>query len=137
MGGSYRLPRMLPITVAIIASLAFVAPARATPWTEVGDAGELPATAQVPVGSGVLTSITGSIGPPSTISLTDADMYRIHISGPTSFSATTVGTGGTLVDTQLFLFDAGGLGVYGRDDDLGTARTTLPAGNALGPQAAG
>jgi hypothetical protein len=49
------------------------------------------------------------------------------------FSATTAGTGGTLVDTQLFLFDAAGFGVYGRDDNPGTPRTTLPAGNALGP----
>jgi len=68
-------------------------------------------------------------------------MYRIHISVPIDFSATTVGTVGApglqLQNSQLFLFDAAGFGVYGRDDDTGTFRTTLPAANALGPQIAG
>jgi hypothetical protein len=50
----------------------------------------------------------------------------------------TVGATGTqLQNSQLFLFNAAGLGAYGRDDDPGTFRTTLPAGSALGPQTAG
>lgn len=131
------LERLLVVATAIAALLVPVSSATATPWAEVGDAGQLPSTAQVPAGSGALTSISGSIGPPSTISLTDADMYEIQISDPATFSATTVGTGGTLSDTQLFLFDAGGFGVYGRDDNPGTPRTTLPSGEPLGPQVAG
>lgn len=122
------------LALAIVAALAFASTASAIPWTEIGDAGNLPATAQVTAGSGPLTSISGVIGP---LSFTDADLYRIHIPVSGAFSATTVGTGGTLIDTQLFLFDLAGLGIYGRDDNPGTARTTLPAGSPLGPQLAG
>jgi hypothetical protein len=124
--------------VSVVLAMGCASGAHAIPWTEVGDAGELTATAQITMGSGALTSISGSI--PST-SATDADMYRIHISVPGDFSATTVGTVGTpglqLQNSELFLFNAAGLGVYGRDDNAGTARTTLPAGNSLGPQTAG
>ena len=126
--------RMFPLLTALVAALAFASSAGAIPWTEVGDAGDLPATSQVPTGVGALTSISGSV---PLFSSTDADMYRLHIPVPGAFSATTVGTIGTLVDTQLFLFDVGGFGVYGRDNDPGTARTTLPAGSLLGPQSAG
>jgi len=129
-----RIAKVLALTLA----MGLAPGAGAIPWTEVGDAGDLPATAQVPTGSGALTSISGSI--PST-SATDADMYRIHISTPSTFSATTVGTvglpGTQLQNSQLFLFNAAGLGVYGRDDDPGTFRTTLPAGSLLGPQIPG
>ena len=120
--------------LALILAMGFAPGAGAIPWTEVGDAGDLPATAQVPTGSGALSSIFGSI--PSA-GAADADMYRIHISTPLTFSATTVGTvglaGTQLENTELFLFNAAGIGVYGRDDDPGTARTTLPAGSLLGP----
>ncbi len=124
--------------LALVLAMGLAPGARAIPWTEVGDAGDLPATAQIPTGSGALTSISGSI--PST-SATDADMYRIHISTPSTFSATTVGTIGAiglqLQNSQLFLFNAAGLGVYGRDDNPGTFRTTLPANSPLGPQVPG
>ena len=128
------MPKLFMMAVVIVAALGFVSTASAIPWAEVGDAGALPDTAQVPVGVGSLTSISGVIGP---LSFTDADMYRFHIPVPGAFSATTVGTGGTLIDTQLFLFDLAGRGVYGRDDNPGTPRTTLPSGSPLGPQAAG
>ena len=125
-----RIAKVLALTLA----MGFAPGAGAIPWTEVGDAGDLPATAQVPTGSGALSSIFGSI--PSA-GAADADMYRIHISTPLTFSATTVGTvglaGTQLENTELFLFNAAGIGVYGRDDDPGTARTTLPAGSLLGP----
>ena len=67
-----RIAKVLALTLA----MGLAQGAGAIPWTEVGDAG-LPASAQVPMGSGLLTSIFGSI--PST-SATDADMYRLHIS---------------------------------------------------------
>jgi hypothetical protein len=93
-------------------------------WAEVGDAGQLPGTAQI-VSGGPLTNITGSFS-----SSGDADMYQFTITAPGLFSATTVGTGGTLADTQLFLFDAAGMGVAANDDFSGF-RSTLPVGNAL------
>jgi hypothetical protein len=89
-------------------------------WAETGDAGDLPGTAQKPLGPlASLTSITGAIG-----STTDADMYQLHVTG--LFSATTVGTPGTLGDTQLFLFDVFGRGVEGNDNTAANARSTLP-----------
>src|SRR5262245_62140467 len=99
--------------------------ALAVSWAEIGDAGDLPGTAQIAVGSNPLTQITGSLG------LMDGDLYRIHISSPSTFSATTVGAGGTLIDSQLFLFDSAGMGIYANDDQIGGGgtRSTLPAGH--------
>jgi hypothetical protein len=106
--------------------------ALAVSWAEIGDAGDLPGTAQITVGSNPLTQITGSLD------LMDADLFRIHISSPGTFSATTVGAGGTLIDSQLFLFDSAGLGIYANDDQSGGGtRSTLPAGHAFSPDAAG
>ena len=84
------------------------------------DAGDLPATAAVPPPlSGPLTLIHGNIA-----SDTDADMYQIYICNPGAFSASTVGGTGTLVDTQLWLFNATGFGVA-FDDDEEAPGTTL------------
>jgi PEP-CTERM motif len=103
----------------------------ATPILEVGDAGSLPATAQVALGTGSLTSISGVISPG-----TDVDFYLIALTGGQTFSATTVG--GAVFDTELFLFDAAGFGVYANDDFAGfLAPSTLPAGDPLTPSAAG
>src|SRR5207302_10698006 len=128
-----RIAKVLGLTLA----MGLAPGAGAIPWMEVGDAGDLRATAQVPIGSGPLSSIFGSI---LLTSATDADLYRIHISTPSTFSATTLGTvglpGTQLPNSQLFLFNAAGLGVYGRDDNPGTFRTTLPAGSP-GPQVEG
>jgi hypothetical protein len=81
-------------------------------------------------GPGALTSISGTVS-----SGTDADMYQIFISSPGTFSATTVGTPGTLTDTQLFLFDASGFGVYANDDATTafTLRAHLPPGDPNSP----
>lgn len=89
--------------------------AQAQLWTEVGDAGDLPGTAQITVGSGSLDFISGFIGNNPAADGNDKDMYCIFVYDHTSFSASTVG--GTTLDTQLFLFDAGGFGVTFNDDD--------------------
>lgn len=87
--------------------------ALATVWNEVGDAGELPATAQVPAGTGPLDTILGTLlaGAP------DADLYVIQVDDPTIFSATTCGV--TTWDTALWLFELDGMGVSFNDDDPG------------------
>ena len=41
------------------------------------------------------------------------------------------------MDTQLFLLDSGGRGVYANDDSDGTSQSRLPAGSPLTPQAGG
>jgi hypothetical protein len=126
----------------LVAALGLPAAGRAGPmnvWTEgqdgTGDAGDLPATAQVTRGeSGVpLTMIIGTIDNPN-----DVDMYKITITDPPHFSATTVGQPGTLFDTQLFLFDANGIGVEANDDVSPTdLRSALTPGNANAPRGTG
>lgn len=77
-------------------------------WTESGDAPDL-LPGQETQGSGALTQIDGNHN------ANDADLYKITITDAASFMATT--TGGTSLDTQLFLFDANGMGVSHDDDD--------------------
>ena len=102
----------------------------AVPFTEVGDAGDVPGTAQTTLGVGPLTAIVGTIGSDS-----DQDMFQIFISEPAAFSASTVNAGTTLSDdddTQLFLFDATGLGELANDNKNGTAKSLIPAGSFAG-----
>jgi hypothetical protein len=117
---------LLVCSVALGVLLA--APAMAQ-WVEQGDAGDLPATAQVPTGTGPLTTITGDL--PAG----DVDMYCISITDPTMLNAETCS--GTSFDTQLFLFRADGLGV-GMNDDACSLQsritsTTMSCPNAVGP----
>jgi hypothetical protein len=75
-----------------------------------------------------ITSITGDI-----LVSGQFDNYLIYIHDPATFSATTVGTGGTLGDTQLFLFSStpGVFGLFANDDTAsGVLRSTLPLGVA-------
>lgn len=89
-------------------------------WDEIidggGDAGSLPASAQVVAGSGPLADIFG------TTSGNDLeDMYLIRIIDPVGFMAHTDPSGGGNAgfDTQLWLFDAAGLGILANDDKPG------------------
>jgi hypothetical protein len=118
----------IPAVLAAL-SLAVFAPG-ASAATEV-DAGDLPATAQNLAGEGV-DQIDGALATNG-----DIDMYRLCLAGGRTFSATTVG--GTEVDTQLFLFDSNGRGVYMNDDadPNGVFQSTLPAGHALTPNVQG
>lgn len=119
-----RIRRTVTSAATSLLLLAQVATeAQAAPSSEVGDAGRLPATAQQPVGSGPLDSISGTLSAPG-----DVDLYRICLTGGGTFSASTLGTPGSLLDTQLFLFGAGGLGIEANDDSGGTFRSLLPAG---------
>jgi hypothetical protein len=97
-------------------------------WTETGDAGDLPGTAQVVEGSGPLDSISGElVGDPDF-----GDMYQIYIFDPAAFSAAT----SSGFDPQLFLFDENGMGVYANDDDSGL-QPSLPPGHLYSPTTPG
>jgi hypothetical protein len=111
----------------LLAAFALPAAAQAMTVAESGDAGSLPSSAQAP--AGVPTLITGSLSGPA-----DEDVYRVCLTGNRTFSATTEGS--ALADPQLFLFDASGRGIYG-NDDFGSLQSTLPAGTAQTPSAAG
>ena len=69
----------------------------------------------------------------------DADVYRICLTDGASFSASTVG--GTFppnLDTQLFLLDAQGYGIYANDDAVaGVRASTLPAQHRFSPTTGG
>lgn len=110
--------------VLTIASLAAISgSAMAGVWVEQGDAPEL-LPGQLTIGLGSLDAIQGSIGVSN-----DADLYCIRVVNYTIFRATTNNGLGSLVDTQLFLFDSAGMGVTHNDDDPigGTLRSTLTA----------
>jgi hypothetical protein len=97
---------------------------------EAGDAGDLPGTSQEVGPPGPLPQIQGSAG-----SSSDRDMFKICLTGGGDFSASTVG--GTGFDTQLFLLNADGLGVYANDDAGAPGPSRLPADHSLTPRAAG
>lgn len=125
------LQRFLATIGLCVLALAVAGSASADVWVEVGDAGDLPATAQIPTGNNPLTAIIGTVVGPG-----EPDMYCIQIDDPAAFSATTVG--GAVFDTQLFLFRADGSGEYTNDDDAADGlQSTLPAGHAFGPQTPG
>lgn len=112
-----------------LALIVSVAPAAtAITFNELGDVPDLAGQAAGTLPG--LTRITGSIG-----SRTDADMFIITLATGGLFSATTVGTPGSLSDTQLFLFNSSGHGILANDDHI-TLRSNLPptalaAGNYL------
>lgn len=106
---------------ACAVGLSLGAGAHAGPeWMETGDAGNLPASAQAPVGGTTLAKISGELegAVPRGGSAGDfQDMYEIVIKDVDAFSAVvTADTGGPTFDTQLWLFDATGRGVLGNND---------------------
>jgi hypothetical protein len=100
------------LALSTILGVVSASPALAQVWAEAGDAGDLPATVQTPIGAGPLTAITGAL-PTGT----DADLYCIRIDNPQAFNATTCLV--TAFDTQLWLFLPSGNGVTADDDDEG------------------
>ncbi len=95
------------------------------------DAGSLPATAQVVAAPGPVGSIRGCLGTGAAAGPEDfEDMYLINIVDPVVFSAQTLADE-TPFNPQLFLFDAGGLGLLANDDisDKDVQARLLPNSN--------
>ncbi len=105
----------------------------ANPFPEVGDAGQLPDTAQTVNSQTSGTSFDGISG--TLADNNDVDLYQLFLTEGQAFTATTLG--GSEVDTQLFLFDAGGLGVYGNDDTPGVYQSTVPVNQPFTATASG
>lgn len=119
---SKSLRRLALATALAAAPLA----ASAQVVAEVGDAGQLLATAQIT--SGYVTTINGHLDNLGNTDffVPDTDLYRITITNPGAFSvaATTndalIELGGDTFphdDTELFLFDSGGILVGYSDDN--------------------
>ena len=127
--------------------------AQAASFSEVGDAGQTPSTAQVITpaqlsGAGSsLDSIAGTL----TGSGDFADLFQIFLTGGQTFSAGTANAATdqafqdeqfgipptVLLDPQLFLFDATGRGVYANDDSFGSLQAALLSGQPFSPQQSG
>ena len=126
----------VPVAIAT-ACLSLAGNLYAVPYNEVGDAGDLPSTAQAIAGPAntTLDSISGSLT--LTNGISDSDMFRLFITNPATFSASTVGfiQGVNSFDSQIFLFNAAGLGVVGNDDNAvnGGSQAAIPAGSFNGP----
>jgi hypothetical protein len=124
---------------AVIAVLALALAPGAFAASEVGDAGDLRVTAN-DMGNSAVSSITGSYADAA-----DADVYRICLTDGLSFSATSVAfaassdgaSAPTTLDTQMFLFDSQGYGVYANDDWNGSRSSKLPAQHRFSPRAGG
>ncbi|MCC6951422.1 MAG: hypothetical protein IT433_08240 [Phycisphaerales bacterium] len=115
-GGTYSLAWSLSDAESRSASgnlsLRLVVPPQWDETTNGGaDAGNLPASAQVPSGTDPFSVLAGF-----TESNTDVDMYRIRICDAGNFSASSSNPE-TAGDTQLFLFNDQGLGVTFNDDN--------------------
>ncbi len=116
----FALLTAISVPIAVLSSNQ----ALAARFTETGDAGETMSTAQPVIlpDSLPLDSIFGTLNG-------DADLFQISLTGGQSFSATTVG--GADFDTQLFLFDSAGKGIYANDNASSTPgfnQSTLPTG---------
>jgi hypothetical protein len=122
-----RLNRIAATICVTLSALVFAPSALAA--MEQGDAGDLRSTAQ-DLGDGAVSQIWGSF-----TNAEDADLYRVCLTDGASFSASTVGA--TTLDTQMFLLDENGFGVYANDDAGGTHGSRLPANHRFSPGSGG
>jgi hypothetical protein len=118
---------------AVIATLALALAPAAFASNEIGDAGDLRVTAN-DMGDSAVTQIDGSF-----TDAFDSDVYRICLTNGGSFSASTTDDRfPPNLDTQLFLFDSQGFGVYMNDDAAtGTRGSLLPANHRFSPTTGG
>ena len=124
------------IGVAALALISVGSAVAATIYVENGDAGDLPLGAQVVTpGGNPLDHILGNLSGTND----NADMFSILLTGGKAFSATTtLSLTANFFDTELFLFDSTGRGVYANDDDLNSPpQSTLPANISFTPNVSG
>lgn len=125
------------VVLSSLAAVLVAGPAQAASFTESNDAGESLSEAVTVASEQVMSldSITGSLAG-------DADLFQIFLTGGQTFSATTINADSLigipiddtlgnpsdlLGDSQLFLFDAQGNGIYANDDSFGSSQATLPS----------
>jgi hypothetical protein len=118
--------KLLPSAFALLI-LICAAPAHADTVTASG-AGPLPSSAEDLTGVNV-TEIVGTLDFPLGV-----DMFKIDITDAADFSAVTTLVSFGVPDTELFLFDSSGLGVYGNDDATSTnTQSCLPSADITNP----
>jgi hypothetical protein len=110
---------------AFLALTALTATALAqVDWSEQGDAGDLPETAQA-TGTDTNTPLSSISG---ALDANDVDMFAIYIADPSAFRAET-NTTTTNFDSQLWLFDVNGNGIVHDDDSAGSLRSRITNAN--------
>lgn len=97
-------PRLAGLLATLAAALLMACSAAAQTWNETGDAGNLPASAQITAGSGALTTINGNLA-----SASDVDMYCIRVVDPPAFLARLQCV--VIQGPDLWLFNSAGTGV--------------------------
>lgn len=111
------------LPIAALALGAATSGHAAAVYNEVGDAGQLPGTAQTVFGTGALGAIRG------TLDAGTADLFAIYLTAGTAFSATTTASSFdyNFFDSVLYLFDSTGHGLIANDDDgdVGGSQSTL------------
>jgi hypothetical protein len=113
--------------MVVAAALFLTFPAHAqTIWSEIGDAGNTIASAQITVGPGDLLAITGTLAAD-----TDVDVYCFRIQDETVFSLSLINCVAA-TDPDLFMFDAAGIGVSHHDACAG-GLVTLSNAFVTGP----
>jgi hypothetical protein len=120
--------RKLFLPAVALLLLISAAPAHATTITASG-AGAFPGTAEDLTTVVNLSEIVGSLDFPLGV-----NMFAIDITDAADFSAFTSEVAFGVPDTELFLFDSGGFGVYGNDDASGTnTLSCLPSADVSNP----
>lgn len=134
-----RFPILRFLAAAVLA-VAICGPASAAVWAEVGDAGDLPPTANLVLpDSPVLdvSAINGALSANPTVGPDLVDLFRLFIGDGTLFSANS-GDGSNLnliADPVMYLFDAAGGAVFMDDESGGFGQAALgplPSGFGAG-----
>jgi hypothetical protein len=111
---------ILPRLAIVLALAAWVAPAYAQTWNEVGDAGSFIGTAQTTIGSGPLTTLNGTLSTPD-----DIDVYCITVGPTPRVLGLPVVTLQCVVNQgpTVWVFDASGVGVATNETCSGGGKT--------------
>ena len=131
-----KLHALLNCTRSALVLLAITASSAHATIITANNAGSTLATAQViPGGAANLTDIIGTINN----NINQVELFKIFLTAGTTFSATTVSNTSNFFDTELFLLNSAGVGVYANDDDLnsGGTQSTLPIGDPYSPTISG
>ena len=127
-----KVHALLNRTTSVLTLLAVSAGLAHAVIVTASNAGSTLATAQViPAGSAMLTDIIGDIDNDTN----QIELFEIFLTAGTNFSASTVSNTSNFFDTELFLLNSAGIGVYENNDDLnaGGTQSTLPTGNQYSP----
>lgn len=120
---------ILVVTTVVLLCLCVVAPASgALIITDNTMAGSLPSTAQ-DLTTAYPTEIQGTLDFPDGVS-----MFKLYVTDASLFSAITLSVPFGVPDTELFLFDANGVGVEMNDDQtFSNTLSCLPSSDVSNP----